>query len=293
MNFLKRFFSGKGSSAKVDVERRFQLQNRVGQGSMSKVWRATDTKTGKTVALKILDKDKTLKLEQRFVGMNRPSEGAIAITLNHPHVIRTFEHGITTREEQFLVMEYVEGASLSNLVSAQNERLQSHCLNYCIQLGEALDYLHNQQWIHRDLCPRNILIARNDVLKLIDFGLMVPNTPEFRKPGNRTGTAAYMAPELIKRLPTDQRIDIFSYAVTCYEMYTRQFPWPSADTMEAVLQHVNTPPGHIHKLMPSLDPHVAKTVMKGLERDPNQRWQSVREMVTEFQSAAQRMAKQK
>ncbi|WP_437226397.1 serine/threonine protein kinase [Planctomicrobium sp. SH661] len=291
MSFLQRLFSG-GRPAKVDIERRFQLQNRVGQGSMSKVWKAIDTKTGRTVAVKVLDKAKTLRLEQRFIGMNRPSEGVMATVMNHENVVRTLEHGLTTQDEQYLVMEFVEGSSLSYLVDVQNERMKTYCLSYCVQIGEALDYLHVNDWIHRDLCPRNILVTNDNIIKLIDFGLMVPNTPEFRKPGNRTGTAAYMAPELIKRLPTDQRIDIFSYAMTCFEMFTRQYPWPSADTMEAVLQHVNTPPKDIRKLIPDLDQQVAETIMKGLERDPDQRWRTTRRMVNELRDAANRLARE-
>lgn len=289
MNFWKRLFSRSAVTPKVDMARRFQLQEAMSKGSMSKVWKAIDTQSGRIVAVKVLDKEKTLKLEQRFVGMNRPREGEMAVTLSHPNIVRTFEHGLTSQDEQFLVMEFVEGASLTSFVELQNDRMRVHCLDYCIQLGEALDYLHSRQWIHRDLCPRNVLITRDDRVKLIDFGLMVPNTPPFRKPGNRTGTAAYMAPELIKRQPTDQRIDVYSYAMTCYEMFAGKLPWPAADTMEAVLQHVNSPPKPLQKFREDLDPQVVATVMKGLERHPDQRWQTIRQMVNEFQSAAKRL----
>lgn len=290
MDFLKRLFQGWGQSDRVDIEKRFDLLNRVGQGSMSKVWRAVDKTTGKTVALKVLDKAKTIRLEQRFVGLNKPREGEIAVVLKHPNVVRTYEHGITTNDEQFLVMEFLEGVSLSFLVDAQNERMRSHCLAYAIQLGEALNYLHMNDWIHRDLCPRNVVVTNDNVIKLIDFGLMVPNTPEFRRPGNRTGTANYMAPELIKRQTTDQRIDIFSYAVTCFEMFTNQLPWPSADTMESVLQHVNKPPTDLRTLASDLDSQVCDAIMKGLSRSPDDRWRTAQRMVNEFRAAAERLA---
>lgn len=290
MDFLKRLFQGWGRSDRVDIEKRFDLLSRVGQGSMSKVWRAVDKTTGRTVALKVLDKAKTIRLEQRFVGLNKPREGQIAVVLKHPNVVQTFEHGITTNEEQFLVMEFLEGVSLSFLVDAQNERMRSHCLAYAIQIGDALSYLHVNDWIHRDLCPRNVVVTNDNVVKLIDFGLMVPNTPEFRRPGNRTGTANYMAPELIKRQTTDQRIDIFSYAVTCFEMFTKQLPWPAADTMESVLQHVNKPPTDIRVLAPDLDEQVCDAIMKGLSRSPDDRWRTAQRMVNEFRAAAERLA---
>lgn len=289
MDFLNKLFGKKKRVDRVNVEERFQLIGRIGQGSMSKVWKATDRTTGKLVALKVLDRAKTLRLEQRFVGMNRPSEGQIAVVLRHPNIVRTYEHGITTNDEQFLVMEFVEGVSLSYLVDLQNKRMKDQCLWYCLRLGEAMCYLHQNDWIHRDLCPRNVIVTPDDVIKLIDFGLMVPNTPDFRKPGNRTGTANYMAPELIKRQPTDQRIDIFSFAVTCFEMFSKELPWPAADSLESVLQHVNNPPKNIGKICPDLDKQVAACIMRGLEQNPGDRWQTMRQMTNELAAADERI----
>jgi eukaryotic-like serine/threonine-protein kinase len=292
MKFLKKLFAPKPAKSKpVDVKKRFELIGRVGQGSMSKVWRARDSMSGKTVALKVLDKAKTARLEKRFVGMNRPTEGVVAIGLRHPNIVRTVEHGMTTEGEQYLVMEFVEGVGLSYLVDRQNKRMKEHCLSYAVQLGEALDYLHRHNWIHRDLCPRNIIISDENILKLIDFGLVVPNTPAFRAPGNRTGTASYMAPELIKRLATDEKIDIFSYAVTCFEMFAKQLPWKTeqADTMESVLQHINSPPRDLRKLVPKIDEQVAQTIMKGLANDPRDRWPTVRKMVDDLKVSGRRL----
>lgn len=285
MNFLKRLFSKEPRIPRVNIKQRFELIGRVGQGSMSKVWRARDYTTGRVVSLKILDKLKTEELEARFVGLEKPKEGEIAVRFNHPHIVKTYEHGLTTDQEQFLVMEFIEGYSLSFLVEAQNEDMKTNCLRYMIQLGEAIQYFHDEGWIHRDICPRNIMVNNDHELKLIDFGLVVPNTPPFLQPGNRTGTAAYMAPELIKRQKTSQKIDIFSYAVTCYEMLTRRLPWKAAETMEAVLQHINSPPEHIQNLLPDLDPRIADTIMKGLELYPQDRWQTINEMLEPLKQA--------
>lgn len=280
-NFLKNLFDKKARVEKVDIARRFELLARVGQGSMSKVWRARDVMTGRMLAVKVLDKVKTERFEARFIGLNKPSEGQIAMSLQHPNIARTLEFGITTEDEQFLVMEFVEGLSLSYLVDTQNQQMKDNCLNYILQIGEGLDYIHKQNWIHRDLCPRNVMVDQNNVVKLIDFGLMVPNTPDFQKPGNRTGTANYMAPELIKRQRTDQRIDIFSLSVTAYEMYTRRLPWEVTEqqTLDTVLQHINKPPTPIAELVPEIDPRVAEVLMKGLATNPDNRWQSVAEML--------------
>ena len=139
LNFFKKLLTRKPKIDKVDIGMRFQLVSRVGQGSMSKVWRAIDRRTEKTVALKILDREKTKRLESRFLQMKnkKPTEGEIAITLKHPHIVQTFEHGITTDDEQFLVMEFVEGMSLSYLVDVQNDVMKKHRLRLMIELGEA------------------------------------------------------------------------------------------------------------------------------------------------------------
>lgn len=289
MKIIGKLFQRHGSTQKVDLRKRFELLARVGQGSMSRVWRARDTKTGRTVALKVLDKAKTARLNRRFVGMNRPSEGEVAVTLQHPNIVQTLEHGLTTEGEQFLVMEFIDGVGLSFLIDAQNDRMVQHRVSYMVQLGEAIDCIHRQNWIHRDLCPRNVIITPEEQVKLIDFGLVVPNTEPFQAPGNRTGTPLYMAPELIKRLRTDERIDIFSYGVSCFEMYTQKMPWPPGDTLEAIMQHINKPPRDIRELVPELDEQIAATIMKGLHPDPDQRWQSARKMASEFRAAGERL----
>ncbi len=274
---------------RVDIRQRFDLQGRVGQGSMSKVWKAVDLKTGSRVALKVLDREKTRRFEARFEGLNKPSEGEIALSLRHPYIVRTREIGITTDDEPFLVMDYVDGSGLSLLVDLQGERMKKYRTRYMIQIGEALAYMHSQGWIHRDLCPRNILVNEENNVQLIDFGLVVPDRPDFRKPGNRTGTANYLAPELIMRRPTDQRIDVFAYAVTCFEMYTKRHPWEAAMTIDAVVQHINSPPVQITELVPKIDSQIAQTIMKGLERNPDDRWQTVTEMVEELRTCEKRL----
>jgi serine/threonine protein kinase len=286
-----KLFNKKKSHERTDVSKRFNLIGRVGQGSMSKVWKATDLQTGRLVALKVLDKEKTAKFEARFQGLQKPTEGEVAMSLNHPNIVKTYEFGWTLEDEMFLVMEFVEGVGLALLVDLQNEEMKRYRLRYMIQIGEALNHFHQQNWIHRDICPRNVMISDEKTAKMIDFGLVVPNTPPFCKPGNRTGTASYMAPELIKRQTTDQRLDIFSFAVTCFEMYTKRYPWDAALTIDAVLQHINKPPIALSTLIPTIDKQVEAAIMKGLAANPDDRWQTVSEMVGEIREAEARLVR--
>lgn len=291
MSFLKNLFGKKTKIKPIELARRFDLVGRVGQGSMSKVWKARDSMSGKIVAVKVLDLDKTKRFEARFPAeWKKPSEGEIAVTLKHPHVVKTLEYGYTLEREQFLVMEFVEGPSLSFLIEVQNELMQSQRVRLVVELGRAIEYFHRENWIHRDICPRNVMLDADDRVKLIDFGLVVPNTPHFRKPGNRTGTANYMAPELIKRQSTDQRIDIYSFSVTAYEMFTKRFPWPAtAGSLDAALAHINAAPDDIRDYCRDIDDQVANAIMKGLATDPRDRWQTMGEMLTPLHQAQVRL----
>ncbi len=246
---------------------------------MSQVWKAIDRNTDQTVALKVLDLQKTLQFEARFRRIGpKPTEGQIAVTLKHPHIVTTREHGMTSHGEQYLVMDYLEGQTLSSFLDRQNDVLVSNRLRWMIQIGQAMGYLHQRQFIMRDLCPPNVIIDVDRNVKLIDFGLVVPNTPAFQAPGNRTGKINYMAPELLNRKKTDQRIDVFSFAVTCYQMCALEFPWPSGSSLEQCLQILSKPAIPLNTRVPQIDSGLSGVIMKGLEISLDKRWQTIDQM---------------
>ena len=272
---LKSLF--KGGVAKVDVKKRFDLLGRTGQGSMSKVYQAYDKELGRNVCLKILDKLKTQKFEARFSQQNliKPSEGTICVGLKHKNIVQTYEHGITTEGEPYLILEWIDGLGMNYLIETRAPQLTGNRINYLVQLADALEYLHNQRLLHRDLCPRNIMVDKEGVVKLIDFGLTIPWKPEFCRPGNRTGTADYLAPELIKRMSTDQRVDIFALGVTAFEVFTSQLPWERSTSSEETLRrHLNTPPRNPHDLVPDLDEDVSEILLKAIAREVKERYGS-------------------
>src|SRR5262245_18783095 len=212
---------------------------------MSKVFKAYDKNLGRTVCLKLLDKLKTKKFEERFkmMGLDKPLEGEICSALKHPNCVSTYEFGITTEGEPYLVMEWIEGLGLNYLIETKSPQLEGKRIPVLGQLCDAVSYLHGEKYLHRDLCPRNVMINNEGVLKLIDFGLTIPYTPEFCAPGNRTGTVDYLAPEIIKRMPSDHRVYLFALGVTAYEMFTNQLPWERSPSSEETLRrHMNLPP---------------------------------------------------
>jgi serine/threonine protein kinase len=277
VGFFTSLFSSKHPSKKlpiVDVKKRFELLGRTGQGSMSKVFRAHDRKLGRTVCLKILDKEKTAKFEARFPGLKRPMEGAVCAALRHRNVVQTFEHGLTRQGEQYLVMEFIDGMGFNFLIETQSPHLKGKRIDYLVQLANGLEYIHQQGYLHRDICPRNAMVTPDGVLKIIDFGLALPYRPEFCKPGNRTGTPNYLAPELIKRTKTDHRVDLFALGVTAYECFTNQLPWEKAQSLQTLMSHMNSPGKDPRQFRPDLDDHVAKFLMKAIARDPKDRFQT-------------------
>lgn len=283
-DWFKKVFSSsktkkiKSNLPRIDVEKRFELLGRTGQGSMSKVFRARDKKIGRVVCLKLLDKEKTANFEARFVGMQRPTEGEICVQLKHPNIVQTYEHGITTKGEFYLVMELIEGRGLNYLVETRHADLNGNRINYLVQITEGIEHLHRHGFLHRDICPRNIMVTNDGVVKLIDFGLAVPNTPDFQRPGNRTGTPNYLAPEIIRRSSTDARVDMFALGVTAYEMFTHDLPWEKAQSLQTLLAHMNSAGKDPRQLNPDLDEATAELLTKAIERDPRDRFQNPAQM---------------
>jgi serine/threonine protein kinase len=280
LDTLKNLFSkgpGTGGLPRIDVNKRFELLGRTGQGSMSKVWRARDRQTARTVCVKVLDREKTAKFEARFPKLKRPMEGAILMALKHKNVVTTYEYGWTKQKEQYIVMELIEGMGLNFLIETKNALLEGNRIDLLAQTADGLAYVHKQSYLHRDICPRNVMVTKEREVKLIDFGLAIPHRPEFCKPGNRTGTPNYLAPELIKRMTTDQRVDLFALGVMAYEMFTGQLPWEKAESLQTLLSHMNHAGRDPRDFRPDLDAKTAAFLMKAIERDPARRYQTAEE----------------
>src|SRR5579859_7139599 len=225
MGLLGNFKALLNRPAKVDIRARFEILREAISGTMSSFFVARDRQTGQTVGLKLLDPEKTALFEARFTGLSKPTEGEIASQFVHANIVRTLEHGMTTDGQQYLVMEYIDGPGLNSLLIVRSPRLDGMRLSLTRQAAESLDVVHTAGYIHRDVCPRNFVLYRDcRMLKLIDFGLAVPETPSFTQPGNRTGTPNYMAPELVRRKKADHRLDIFAFGVTLYELFTFELP---------------------------------------------------------------------
>jgi eukaryotic-like serine/threonine-protein kinase len=272
------FFKSLLDGGKVDVTRRYEVLREAVSGTMSSFQAVRDRETNQIVGLKVLDKEKTEQLEQRFRGLNKPTEGEIASSFNHPRIVRTFKHGMTTKGEQFIVMEYLDGPGLNSLIIGHSKLLDGNRLTLMTQAAEALQTVHDAGFIHRDICPRNFVCTKDaSALKLIDFGLTVPARKEFQQPGIRTGTPNYMAPEVVRRKPTDHRLDIFAFGVSMYEMFSFELPWQrgSGDGL-AAMGNGQSAPVPLEKHCPQINPVIRNAIHKCLEPEPEKRFQSMK-----------------
>ncbi len=276
MGIADRFRSLFQSSSKLDVGKRFEVLREAVSGTMSKFYKVRDRDTSQVMGLKICDLEKTSFFESRFMGLKKPTEGEIAIQFDHPRIVRTREFGTTTNDEHYLIMDYLEGPGLNACIFQKSSILDGKRAHLIRQMAEALAVVHNAEFIHRDICPRNFLCDRNgDTLKLIDFGLTVPAQRQFMQPGNRSGTPNYMAPEIIRRKATDKRLDIFSLGVTAYQLCTFELPWPTQDVSgKAAVAHDTQNPVDIFVVRPNLNRKLGEMIMRCLERDADNRPQT-------------------
>lgn len=266
----------KKKAGPLDVSARFQLDRHAFTGTMSKFHVAKEIATGDFYGIKFLDAEKTAYFNARFKGLNKPKEAQIAMQITHPKIVKTHEFGVTTTGVEYILMEYIHGPGLDQAIRAKDPKLLPNRLTLIREMAETIQAVHDQGFIHRDICPRNFICYEPlDHLKMIDFGLTVPDDEPYRMPGNRTGTPQYMAPEIVRRRSTDQRVDIFAFGVTVYRLLTFEHPWGSTDTTgTAALIHDTQEVHPITNHRPHLHPKLVKAIHKCLEVEPGNRMES-------------------
>jgi serine/threonine-protein kinase len=276
---LKSAIGKSSTGGRIDVEGRFKRQRTAVTGTMAHFFIAKDlAHDDRLVGVKVLDLEKMAQFESRFKGLGKPSEGEIALSMSHPNVVETYEVGVSHQGQPVIVMEYIAGPSMQNIVVNKEEH---HVAGKRIQLirdmAQSLKYVHDQGYIHRDICPRNFICLPDTTgVKLIDFGLTVPATPPFMTPGNRTGTPLYMSPEIVRRRATDKRVDIFSFGVTCYCLISFEHPWQGAILNgRAALHHDTSSPTELLERCPNVDPRLSRAIMMALDPIVEQRTETM------------------
>jgi eukaryotic-like serine/threonine-protein kinase len=267
---------------------RYEIRSKIGAGGMGEVYRARDEKLNRDVAIKVLpaalsqDEDRLRRFEQ---------EAQAAGSLNHPNILAVFDVG-THDGAPYVVSELLEGETL-------RERLdgppipQRKAVDYAVQIARGLAAAHARSIVHRDLKPENIFIAGDGQVKILDFGLakliepvgagqMLTDLPTRKlntTPGTVMGTLGYMSPEQVDGKPVDYRSDIFSFGVVLYEMLAGRRAFPQRETLRETLHAIATEdPPALSELNPHLPPSLEKVVERCLEKKPEDRFQSTRDL---------------
>ncbi|MSU66498.1 MAG: serine/threonine protein kinase [Opitutus sp.] len=282
MSFSDQLELPAGPSPQPGPFGRFYLHELINSGGMADIWLATDSQQ-KTFALRRLRR--TSRFD--FTARKRFLRGCEILSKIHNHegVIGYVEHG-KIDGTPYLLMEYVEGYNLKQLYGRADPLLQENIGNILIDMAVALEHVHDSGFMHLDFKPENILITRNASVRLVDFDLAQPIPPHPKKMSKNPGTPAYMAPEQLRRLPIDQRVDIFGFGVSAYELLTNSKPFPGESPNEVLrLQwdRSNFVPPRDHN--PGIPPALEKTIVKCLERDPNKRHPIVSVLVLELKAA--------
>lgn len=264
------------------LSKKYEIDRQVAKGGMSVVYHAIRKSDGAEVAIKVITPEFTQLAEKLEEIFDKGSEGEIALSLRHRNVVRTYEFGHSGRE-YYIVMEFVDGPNLKQLIDQGHERWSRDRLGIGLQVGRGLEYIHKNNLVHRDFCPKNVLLDHEGTAKIIDFGLAIPAHLKQKWRWDRSGTAAYMAPEQVRGQKVDQRTDVYAYGVSLYEILTGRRPFPDdRDRFRKMAVHLNiqpVSPRHYNRNIPVALEHV---LLKAMAKNPEDRYPSISAMLKEL-----------
>ena len=266
---------------------RYELEGQLGEGGMGVVYRALDTKLNRPVAIKFLSSEfADAAARHRF-----QREAQTASSLNHPHILTVYDAG-DFEGRQYLVTEFVDGGTLKTWVRSEN-RTWRQIVELLTGVADGLAVAHAAGILHRDIKPDNILVSQSGYAKLADFGLaklaegagtdLTRTLTEGRtRPGVIIGTIPYMSPEQAAGKPVDSRSDIFSFGVLLYEMLGGRRPFTGKTDLQVLQAILHAPAEPLGEGVP---PSLRSAVEKALEKDPAERYQSMRDLVVDLRRA--------
>lgn len=248
---------------------RFQLHELINSGGMAHIWLATDSR-GKTYALRRLH----ALLQTDSAARRRFNHGCevLSSVQSHECVIGYYEHG-KEGGRHFCLMDYIEGDNLKEMYARHDPVLLENVAQILLDTADALEHVHESGYMHLDFKPENVIISRNGGVKLVDFDLAQPITGKLHRPSKNPGTPSYMAPEQLKGQAFDQRVDVFAFGVSAYELLTNFKPFEGVNPTEIVAAQSDRsrlilPRQH----NPDIPPKLEQAILRCLEFDPNKRY---------------------
>ncbi|CAM5519783.1 Stk1 family PASTA domain-containing Ser/Thr kinase [Streptomyces purpurascens] len=266
---------------------RYELGQVLGRGGMAEVYLAHDTRLGRTVAVKTLRAD--LARDPSFQARFR-REAQSAASLNHPAIVAVYDTGedyIDNVSIPYIVMEYVDGSTLRELLHSGRKLLPERTLEMTIGILQALEYSHRAGIVHRDIKPANVMLTRNGQVKVMDFGIaraMGDSGMTMTQTSAVIGTAQYLSPEQAKGEQVDARSDLYSTGCLLYELLTVRPPFVGDSPVAVAYQHVREEPQSPSVFDPEITPEMDAIVLKALVKDPDYRYQSADEMRADIEA---------
>jgi len=259
---------------------RYQVVEKIGDGGTAFVFRGLDTLLNRNVTIKVLRPEYVS--DQDFVRRFR-REAQAAASLSHPNVVSIYDVGCEDGVH-FIVMEYVKGQSLKNLIEEMGHLPVRLAVDYACQTAQALDHAHRHGIIHRDIKPHNILLNSDGRVKVTDFGIAQAVTSSTLTYHNGTllGSVHYFSPEQARGGQTGEKSDIYSLGVVLYEMLTGRVPYGGDSPVSVAVKHLQEPFPDPRATNPDVPPSIAHTVRKAVDKDPERRFRSAREMSDEL-----------
>ncbi|MFD4572032.1 Stk1 family PASTA domain-containing Ser/Thr kinase [Streptomyces sp. NPDC058417] len=266
---------------------RYELGHVLGRGGMAEVYLAHDTRLGRTVAVKTLRAD--LARDPSFQARFR-REAQSAASLNHPAIVAVYDTGedyIGDVSIPYIVMEYVDGSTLRELLHSGRKLLPERSMEMTIGILQGLEYAHRSGIVHRDIKPANVMLTRNGQVKVMDFGIaraMGDSGMTMTQTAAVIGTAQYLSPEQAKGEQVDARSDLYSTGCLLYELLTVRPPFVGDSPVAVAYQHVREDPQAPSVFDPEITPEMDAIVLKALVKDPDYRYQSADEMRADIEA---------
>jgi len=253
---------------------RYRLERKLGGGGMADVWLAEDQELGRKVAIKMLH-DRYAN-DTQFVERFR-REATHAAGLSHPNVVSIFDRG-EAGGSYFIVMEYVEGRTLKELIVTRGPCPVPVAISYVRQVLAALRYAHRNGIVHRDIKPHNVLVDHEGRVKVADFGIARAGSSQMTEAGSIIGTAQYLSPEQARGAPVDESSDLYSTGILLFELLTGKVPFTGETPVEIAMKHLSQVPPAPSSIRSEVPHDLDLVVLRALAKEPADRYRSAKEM---------------
>ena len=262
------------------LDGRYELIELIGVGGMADIYKAKDLTEDRIVAVKILKNE--FAASEDFLRRFRNESKAIAL-LSHPNIVKIFDVGFTEKI-QYIVMEYIDGITLTEYIERQGVLKWRDAVHFTVQILRALQHAHDRGIVHRDIKSQNVMLLSDGTIKVMDFGIARFNRETDKTMSEKAiGSVHYISPEQARGEVTDEKSDIYSVGVMLYEMLTGKKPFDGDNPVSIALKHMQATPKRMTEINPSIPEGLEEITMKAMQKEPSKRYQTAGEMIKDIE----------